>query len=258
LPIVPSATLSPSWGIVTFATDLAPLVAGFARTVAFVPGSVADPRRSGRATVTFASSNRARAQRARSRQSRASEPPACGGGYGRAVRDIQAGRALRALRVRRRLSQRELAALSRVPQSTISRAERGHLSQLPLATTRRMFEALDASVEVDVRWRRGELERLVDREHASLVEAVVRRLRRVDWLVEVEVSYSIYGERGSIDVLAFDLRSLTLLVVEVKSELAAVEATLRKVDEKVRLAPDRAPSLSRRRATGSRPRSCPG
>jgi hypothetical protein len=51
-----------------------------------------------------------------------------------------------------------------------------------------------------------------------------------------EVTYSVFGERGSIDLVAWHPATATLLVIEVKSELTAVEATLRKHDEKVRLA----------------------
>jgi transcriptional regulator with XRE-family HTH domain len=150
------------------------------------------------------------------------------------VRDVQVGRALRAIRRRRGLSQQGLGAVVGLSQATVSLVERGAVDRLALRTVRRLFEALEASVELDLRWRRGELDRLLDRRHASLVEGTVRWLRRAGWLVEVEASYAIYGERGSIDVLAFEPRSLTLLVVEVKSELAAVEATVRKLDEKVR------------------------
>jgi hypothetical protein len=54
--------------------------------------------------------------------------------------------------------------------------------------------------------------------------------------VRAEVSYSIYGERGSIDLLAWHEATRTLLVIEVKTDLVSVEETLRKHDEKVRLA----------------------
>ena len=59
------------------------------------------------------------------------------------------------------------------------------------------------------------------------------------WLTAAEVTYSGYGERGSIDLLAFHPATRTLLVVEVKTEIASVEETLRRHDAKVRLAPDR-------------------
>jgi hypothetical protein len=49
------------------------------------------------------------------------------------------------------------------------------------------------------------------------------------------VSYSEWGERGSIDLLGWHGSTRSLLVVEVKSELASIEETLRKHDEKMRL-----------------------
>lgn len=99
---------------------------------------------------------------------------------------------------------------------------------------RRLFGALDARWEPTVSWRGGELDRLVDAEHASLVGRAVELLRSRGWLVEVEVTYSIYGERGSIDILAWRPDATFVLVVEVKSSLTSVESTLRKLDEKVR------------------------
>jgi len=153
------------------------------------------------------------------------------------MRDIEAGRVLRTLRLRRGWTQRQVATAADVSQSTVSKVERGRLGTFSLDTLRRLFATLDASADVLVRWRGGELDRLVDRRHAALVESTVQRLRAAGWLTLVEVSYAVFGERGSIDILALDARTLTLLVVEVKSGLTAVEATLRKLDEKVRLAP---------------------
>jgi hypothetical protein len=57
------------------------------------------------------------------------------------------------------------------------------------------------------------------------------------WEVLPEVTYSIYGERGSIDILAWHAETRTLLVIELKSELTSIEETLRRHDAKVRLAP---------------------
>ena len=51
------------------------------------------------------------------------------------------------------------------------------------------------------------------------------------------MTYSEYGERGSLDLLAWRPDTGDLMVVEVKTELVSAEATLRKMDEKVRLAP---------------------
>ena len=61
-------------------------------------------------------------------------------------------------------------------------------------------------------------------------------LRGAGWIVRIEVSYAIYGERGSIDLLVWHEATQTLLVIEVKTDVVSVEETLRKHDEKARLA----------------------
>jgi hypothetical protein len=119
----------------------------------------------------------------------------------------------------------------------VSLVERGHLEQASVRLLRKLFAPLDASAAIDVRWRGAALDRLLDEAHAALVGAVAGRLRRLGWLVELEVTYSVFGERGSIDIVAFKPNDGALLVVEAKTDLPSVEATLRKLDEKVRLAP---------------------
>ena len=72
------------------------------------------------------------------------------------------------------------------------------------------------------------------------LEATVRLLGRLGWTTEVEVSFAIWGERGSIDVVAFHPSLGALLVIEVKSAVADSQATLHGLDRKARLArPDR-------------------
>ena len=150
--------------------------------------------------------------------------------------DRRVGLIVRALRRRRGWRQSDLAAASDVSQSTISAVERGHLDTLTLFRIRRILGALDARGDFEVRWRGGALDRTLDEGHARLVGAVVGLLERYGWESRVEVTYSIYGERGSIDVLGFHGRSGSLLVVEVKTALTSIEETLRRHDEKVRLA----------------------
>jgi transcriptional regulator with XRE-family HTH domain len=150
--------------------------------------------------------------------------------------DARIGRALRALRRRRGLRQIDVAKRAGVSQATVSTAENGHIRTLSLGTVRRLFEAVDAGFEGLVFWRGGALDRLLDERHALLVGASVARLSRLGWRVIVEATYSIYGERGSIDVLAGHDRTRSLFVAEVKSELVSVEEVGRKTDEKLRLA----------------------
>jgi hypothetical protein len=51
------------------------------------------------------------------------------------------------------------------------------------------------------------------------------------------VTFSEYGERGSIDILAWHAATRSLLVCEVKSTLGSLEETSRMLDVKERLAP---------------------
>lgn len=150
--------------------------------------------------------------------------------------DRRVGLAIRALRRRRGWRQTDLASRSTVSQSTISSVERGHVEALSLATFRRILATLDARGDLEIRWRGGGLDRTLDEAHAGLVGEVVGALTEDGWLSAVEVSYSIYGERGSIDLLGFHQATGSLLVVEVKTELTSIEETLRRHDEKVRLA----------------------
>jgi hypothetical protein len=92
-------------------------------------------------------------------------------------------------------------------------------------------------VDYDLRWRGGAVDRLLDERHAGLVGAAVETLRDDGWETRVEVTYSRYGERGSIDVLGWRAAEAALAVGEIKSDFTSAEQTLRKHDEKVRLAP---------------------
>lgn len=151
--------------------------------------------------------------------------------------DLAIGRLARALRHRLGIRQRDVGARARMSQDLVSYVERGRLDRLPLWRLRRIFAVFDADVVIVVRWRGGDLDRLVDAAHAQLGELMTRRLREDGWEVHPEVSFSEFGERGSIDLLAWHSSSRTLLVVELKTEIASVEETLRVHDMKCRLAP---------------------
>ncbi len=150
------------------------------------------------------------------------------------VDDQRVGRTLRALRHRVGWRQSDVAVIASLTQDDISRAERGRMTDL--RKLRRHAAALDAEAFVAVRWRGGEIDRLLDEGHAAIVGWVVSTLTALGWEVAPEVSYSVRGERGSVDVLAWHAQSRTLLVVEVKTELTSIEETLRKHDAKQRLA----------------------
>jgi transcriptional regulator with XRE-family HTH domain len=141
------------------------------------------------------------------------------------------------LRVRRGWRQADAAAEAGVSRSQVGRLERGDSRQLPLGVAERVADALGAQVELRLRWRGEGLDRLLDEAHARLVELLVRRLRALGWDVGVEVSFSSYGERGSIDVLAWHPVHRALAVFEVKSVTPDMQAMLGGLDRKARLAP---------------------
>ena len=150
--------------------------------------------------------------------------------------EIRIGRRYRAIRHRLGWRQRDLAQRSGVSQDLISLIERGRIRSITVGRLQAVAAQLDAEYVSQLRWRGGDLDRILDEAHAALVDGVTQLVRGLGWTVRPEVSYSIYGERGSIDLLAWNPRPRTLLVIEVKSELVSVEETVRKLDEKVRLA----------------------
>ena len=121
-------------------------------------------------------------------------------------------------------------------QDLVSLVEGGHLEERTVGAMRRHAVAVGGELVIELRFRGAELDRLMDEGHAALVGAVTRRLGELGWEVRPEVTYSVWGERGSIDLVAWHAPSRTLLVIEVKTELASVEETLRRHDVKVRLA----------------------
>lgn len=115
--------------------------------------------------------------------------------------------------------------------------ERGNLHACSIRTLERMVEALGGRLVLFVDWRGGELDRLLDADHAALQERwAVRKARSARWTSRQEATYSHFGERGSIDDVAFDPTTGTLLVSELKTGIYDAQRTLAKVDEKERLA----------------------
>jgi len=121
--------------------------------------------------------------------------------------------------------------------SEISRLERGGARTRSLAFTERVVEALGARLLVRVLWQGEELDRLLDRYHASLVDAMLRELQAYGWVAIPEATFQVYGERGSIDILAWHAATRTLLVIEIKSVVPDIQATVAGLDRKARLAP---------------------
>jgi hypothetical protein len=130
------------------------------------------------------------------------------------------------LRHRQRLTQAELAARANVGRWKIVDIEAGRLANINVAELETSFGALEARLVLKVTYRGAEIDRLLDERHARLAGAFVRLLQQRDWEVRVEVSFNDYGDRGSIDILAWNPATRVVLVVEIKSELASIEGLL--------------------------------
>lgn len=163
---------------------------------------------------------------------------------------VRIGRSVRDIRIHLGWRQDELAGRAGVSRTFVSKVERGRLLEsADVARLERVCRAVGGELDVRVRWRGEALDRLLDEAHARLVEAFVTLLREAGWVVELEVTFNEYGERGSIDVFAWYPVAGALLVAEIKSLIVDAQGTLAPVDRKARLAPKLA------RARGWVPRS---
>ncbi len=150
---------------------------------------------------------------------------------------MRVGAAIRAVRVRRRWRQSDVAVHAGVSRATVSLLERGHVGQMSLDTVRRVAHTLDVRIDLVARWRGGEMARLLSARHSALHESVARFFHGLPgWVFVPEVSFSIYGERGVIDILAYHAPTRSLLVIELKTDIVDVNELVGTVDRKTRLA----------------------
>lgn len=151
--------------------------------------------------------------------------------------DINVGALIRVLRIRRGWRQADLAERAGVSRSAISRIERGHLDAITLKTLRSVTRVLVVTIDLATRWQGANTDRILNAGHARLHEDIAALLdSTAGWEHAPEVSFSIYGERGVIDILAFHAPSRSLLVVELKTELASLEDLLTVMSRRRRLA----------------------
>ena len=105
-------------------------------------------------------------------------------------------------RQRKQWRQDDLAAAAGVSRALVALAESGAIERLTVRSVRRIAAPLEMRMPFTPLWNGGEADRLRDRDHARLVDDVVTVLRRYGWEVIVEWTFSHYGERGSIDIVA--------------------------------------------------------
>lgn len=143
----------------------------------------------------------------------------------------------RALRIRKGWRQIDLARRAGVSRATISRLERGRSREVGVDDLIRIVDALGGQVSVEIRWQGGNLGRLLNARHSAMHDSVARHFRELPgWTLAPEVSFSIRGERGVIDILAWHAETRTLLVIELKTEIVDVNELMGTLDRKRRLA----------------------
>src|SRR5689334_14747518 len=98
---------------------------------------------------------------------------------------VRIGQSLRALRIRPNHRQIDVASRAGVSRGTISAIERGMSAGVSFETLTGVAIALGATLDVRVRWRGAELDRLLDEGHARLVAHLAHRLTRLNWIVDV-------------------------------------------------------------------------
>ena len=111
------------------------------------------------------------------------------------------------------------------------------IGTLPVEVVDRIVAALGASLFLDIRYQGG---MAIDCSIACMPPSSTTSSQRSasDWEVVVEYTFNQFGERGSVDVLAWHAPTRTLLIVEVKSAFTDLQAMLLSLGRKLRLLPD--------------------
>jgi hypothetical protein len=153
------------------------------------------------------------------------------------VDDIRLGLVVRLSRGRRGWRQDDLAARAGVPRRDVSLIETGRARGVRLGRIRAVLEALAGWVYLQPRMPGGDVARTLNAGHAAMHEVVASVLADVGgWEVAHEVSFSIYGERGVIDLLGWHAETRTLLVVELKTAIVDANEMVGSMDRRRRLA----------------------
>jgi transcriptional regulator with XRE-family HTH domain len=154
------------------------------------------------------------------------------------MENLRLGSLIRASRLKRGWRQVDLAKRAGVSQTIVSRVERGQLPEMTLGVLRQVAGALEIRVELLPRGRGAELDRILSARHSALHESVAKALAHdfPAWVMAHEVSFSIWGERGVIDLILWHPEQRALLIIEFKTELVDIGDLLSTMDRRRRLA----------------------
>lgn len=131
-----------------------------------------------------------------------------------------------------------MALRAQVSQQLVALIEAGRFESVTVRSLRAVAATLEIRLPFVPQWRGGAGDALLDAQHAAIVNAVVAILRRLGWTCVLEYTFSHYGERGSVDILAWHPLFRALLVIEVKSRLFDTQALFLGIDRKARLVPE--------------------
>jgi transcriptional regulator with XRE-family HTH domain len=153
------------------------------------------------------------------------------------VDDRRVGRLVRAARLRKGWRQADVETACGVDQTSVSLIEAGRIGGFTVDTVRLVADAVGVVLELWPRMPAADVTRLLDEGHARLVETVLRVLHSHSWETIAEYTFSHYGERGSVDVVAWHAGTGTVLIIEIKTVLLDVQEVLATLDRKCRVVP---------------------
>jgi transcriptional regulator with XRE-family HTH domain len=149
----------------------------------------------------------------------------------------QLGDLFRLLRRQAGLTQETLSIATSIPIRDINNLEAGRAGDVLYGRLNRLFTEVEARARMSVWWKGAAADRLLDERHAAIVEQGASIIGRYSWATPTEVTFSEFGERGSIDVFAHREEYKAVAVCEIKSAFGSLEEMNRSLDAKVRLAP---------------------
>ena len=161
-----------------------------------------------------------------------------GARHHRPVGDQQVGATFRAARIQSGKRQEDVATGAGVHRSCVSSVERGHLGDVPLRQLRAIATDLEIQLRLVASWHGADGVRIINERHSRMHELVAERLAVLsEWEFASEVSFSEWGERGVVDILAWHSLTRTLLIIELKTEIPDPAGLVAQVDRYRRLGP---------------------
>ena len=151
--------------------------------------------------------------------------------------DERLGLLLRKLRQRAGQTQEQLAAVGQIPIDDVGAIETGHVGRVRVDRVRAAFGGVDGRLYLRPWYMGAAADRLLDEDHAAIVEEAASVFARRVWRPEIEITFSQFGERGSIDLFAAYEATRTVAGCEITSAFGSLAETKRALDGKASRGP---------------------